>query len=152
MKRLFFLAVGSCLVTAIQPAFAEVEAYPQKGQSEQQQSKDKYNCYEWAKKETGFDPMAASESTPPAQQAPKGGAGRSAAKGAAGGAAIGGLAGDAGKGAAAGAAAGAVGRHRAEKKQEAGAEQQQTTQVSQKKQEFDKAQGACLKGKGYSMG
>ena len=32
--------------------------YPAKGQSKEQQGKDKYQCYDWAKQQTGFDPMS----------------------------------------------------------------------------------------------
>ena len=31
--------------------------YPAKGQSQEQMEKDKFSCYQWAKNETGFDPM-----------------------------------------------------------------------------------------------
>ena len=31
--------------------------YPAVGQSEEQMEKDKFECYTWAIKETGFDPM-----------------------------------------------------------------------------------------------
>jgi hypothetical protein len=31
--------------------------YPAKGQTEDQLEKDKFECYNWAKKRTGFDPM-----------------------------------------------------------------------------------------------
>ncbi|MCI0506751.1 MAG: hypothetical protein L0Z73_11675 [Gammaproteobacteria bacterium] len=30
--------------------------YPTRGQSEQQQDRDRYECYMWAVKQTGFDP------------------------------------------------------------------------------------------------
>ncbi len=31
--------------------------YPSKGQSAEQQEKDKFECYSWAKQQSGFDPM-----------------------------------------------------------------------------------------------
>jgi hypothetical protein len=34
-------------------------AYPAHGQSEQQQSQDRYECHTWAAGESGFDPVAA---------------------------------------------------------------------------------------------
>lgn len=34
-------------------------AYPQKGQTPEQLDRDRYECYRWAMKETGFDPSAA---------------------------------------------------------------------------------------------
>ena len=58
--------------------------YPAKGQSNDQMEKDKFECYTWAKGQTGFDPMAqpTASAPPPAQEAPKGGAVRGAARGA----------------------------------------------------------------------
>ena len=63
---------------------------------------DKFQCYTWAKKQTGFYPMQqASASEPPPQQQPKrGGVGRGAVKEAVAGAAVGSLSGEMGKGAA----------------------------------------------------
>jgi hypothetical protein len=37
-------------------------AYPRNGQSEQQQSQDKFECHNWAKGQTGFDPTSQSSS------------------------------------------------------------------------------------------
>jgi hypothetical protein len=54
-----FIAV--CLAGAVErEAFSEsnMYIYPKKGQSEEQQSKDKYECYSWAVKQTGYDPSA----------------------------------------------------------------------------------------------
>ena len=84
--------------------------YPAKGQSEQQMEKDKYECYSWAKKQTGFDPMQVptASAPPPKQEPARGGLGRGAARGAAAGAAVGSLDGEMGKGAAAGAIVGGV--------------------------------------------
>lgn len=48
--------------------------YPSQGQSQEQMEKDKYDCYEWAKKESGFDPMAPPTATsPPPPQSASGG-------------------------------------------------------------------------------
>jgi hypothetical protein len=35
---------------------ADVYAYPQNGQTEEQQSNDRYECHTWARSQTGFDP------------------------------------------------------------------------------------------------
>lgn len=40
--------------------------YPKAGQSEQQQSQDRYECHQWAVSQTGFDPSTA----PPRQRSP----------------------------------------------------------------------------------
>ncbi|MGB7971346.1 MAG: hypothetical protein WCF31_05185, partial [Candidatus Deferrimicrobiaceae bacterium] len=59
----------------------ELIIYPNKGQSKKQQEKDQFECYTWAKGQTGFDPMAPPTATapPPAKEAQVGGVGRGAA-------------------------------------------------------------------------
>jgi len=42
---------------------ADLYVYPKNGQSADQTDKDKYECYNWAKKDTGFDPMAVPRTT-----------------------------------------------------------------------------------------
>jgi outer membrane lipoprotein SlyB len=41
-------------------AITQVYFYPVKGQSTQQQSRDHYECYNWAMNQTGFDPSVSS--------------------------------------------------------------------------------------------
>jgi hypothetical protein len=41
------------------PAVSELIAYPKNGQSQEQQGKDKFECYRWAATQTGFDPTQA---------------------------------------------------------------------------------------------
>lgn len=129
-----------------------VVPYPSKGQSAQQQSKDEGECYAWAKQQTGIDPVAVA-SAPAQQSGPAAGGGerlRGAARGAAGGAAIGAIAGDdAGKGAAAGAVVGTMAGGRQARKNKAAQEQQAEQAKAGTLQQFNKAFGACMEGKGY---
>ena len=71
--------------------------YPAKGQSNDQMEKDKFECYTWAKGQTGFDPMQTpTASSPPPSQEKKSVGGSVATGGViggAGGAVIGGIAG-----------------------------------------------------------
>ena len=103
--------------------------YPAKGQSKEQMDKDKYECYNWAKQQSVFDPMQVPKaSQPPPQQEPqKGGLGRGAARGAAVGAAVGSLDGEMGEGAKKGAIiGGAVGgiRRREQQRQQQAKQQE----------------------------
>jgi hypothetical protein len=41
-------------------AITQIYFYPNKGQSVKQQSRDHYECYNWAVEQTGFDPSASS--------------------------------------------------------------------------------------------
>ena len=84
----------------------ELMIFPNDGQSAEQQEQDKFACYNWAKGESGFDPMAPPTATepPPQQGAQKGGAGKGLVRGAA----VGGIVGDSSKSARRGAAAGAT--------------------------------------------
>lgn len=128
-----------------------VVPYPSKGQSAQQQSKDEGECYAWAKQQTGIDPVAVA-SAPTQQSGPAAGGGervRGAARGAAGGAAIGAIAGDAGKGAAAGAVVGTMAGGRQARKNKAAQEQKAEQAKAGTLQQFNKAFGACMEGKGY---
>jgi hypothetical protein len=135
--------------------------YPAKGQSQEQMEKDKYECYTWAKQQSGFDPMQQPKATqpPPQQEAPKGGVVRGAARGAAVGAVVGEIAkDDAGKGAKTGAAAGAIvggARRRDQRRQQQQAEQQwaqqQTANYTKNRDEYNRAYGACLEARGYSV-
>lgn len=134
--------------------------YPNKGQSKEQLDKDKYECYGWAKGQTGFDPMAEPKATepPPDQEAPQGGLVRGGARGAATGAVVGAIAGDAGKGAAIGAAAGGLfgGMRRRDQQRREQAEQQQwadqqVANYQHNRDEYNRAYSACLKGRGYTV-
>jgi len=134
--------------------------YPDKGQSKDQMEKDKYECYQWAKSQTGFDPMEQPKATapPPEQEAAKGGVVSGAARGALVGVAVGAIAGDAGKGAAIGAASGGlIGgmRRRDQVRSEEQAQeqwaQQQAAQYQQRRNEYNRAYSACLEGKGYTV-
>ena len=130
-----------------------VVPYPSKGQSAKQQSSDESACYTWAKQQTGIDPVAAA-SAPTQEPGPAVGGGervRGAARGAVGGLAIGAVAGDAGKGAAVGALAGTmVGGHRA-RQNKAAREQQAEQSKASTLQHFNKAFGACMEGRGYTI-
>ena len=78
--------------------------YPNQGQSNDQMEQDKFQCYNWAKGQTGFDPMQVPKATsapPPKSNANvAGGAVKGGLGGALLGAGIGAIAGDTKKGAA----------------------------------------------------
>ncbi|HFD78812.1 MAG TPA: hypothetical protein ENK05_00280 [Gammaproteobacteria bacterium] len=141
-------------------AAADLMIYPAKGQSAEQQEKDKFECYSWAKQQTGFDPMQmpATSTPPPQTEAKKGGVGRGALRGALGGALVGAVAGDTKKGAKIGAVGGGVVggvRRSDQKRQEEHArqqwEQRETSQYMNNRQSYNRAYGACLEGRGYSV-
>jgi hypothetical protein len=148
--------------------------YPSKGQSQKQQSQDRYECHIWAVQQTGYDPSnpqmaqsnAPAAAPPPQKEAPQGGVVRGGARGAALGAVGGAIAGDAGKGAAIGAATGALFggfRRRDQRKREQAAQQQyqqqqqqarqqQTQAANQSRNGYNRAMGVCLTGRGYTVG
>ena len=153
-KKTLIVWVGLSMTLAI-PAKADVMVYPAKGQGQQQMEQDKFECYGWAKNQTGFDPMHATSPSAYAQYgAEPGGVVRGGARGAAVGAVGGAIGGNAGKGAAIGAATGAmiggIRRRSAEREQdEANAQMQQQYQAA--RNEYNRAYGACLEGRGYSV-
>lgn len=132
---------------------ADLYVYPAQNQSAEQQEKDKYDCYQFGKSQTGFDPMATPTATAPPPEK-KGGVLRGAAGGALVGAAVGAVSGDAGKGAGYGAAAGgAIGlvrKNKSEKEQEQYQQQQQQNYQTQRGN-YDRAYAACLEGRGYTV-
>jgi hypothetical protein len=68
-------------------------AFPAKNQSQQKQKEDEYACYNWAKEQSGIDPLNLPKvEAPPPQTGPTGAAVGGAAKGAAAGVAIGAIA------------------------------------------------------------
>jgi hypothetical protein len=146
MLLIMFLFIGS--------AFGQdLVVYPAKGQSKDQMEKDKFDCYNWAKQETGFDPTAGSTTTAAAPQS-ESSAVRGAARGALVGVAAGAIAGDAGKGAAIGAASGGLlggMKGRDQRRQQESAQQQQAAAQNKKRSDYNRAYGACLEGKGYTV-
>ncbi|HET7875355.1 MAG TPA: hypothetical protein VFN71_07495 [Methylomirabilota bacterium] len=125
--------VSGCASGNPQP---NVYAYPAKGQTAEQQSRDTAECQNWAKQQSGFDPLTDSA---------KGagvGAVIGALGGAAAGAAIGAATGSAGTGAAIGAAAGGIG----------GAATGGVYNYSKSKDGYDAAFAACMQGRGYTVG
>ncbi len=133
----------------------DLVVYPAGGQGKEQQKKDEYECYGWAKDKSGFDPMALPTATepPPQQGAPQGGV----VRGAVGGAAVGGIV-DGSDGARTGAAVGAVvggarrnRQRRAQAQEQANWEQQQTDQYVAARTSYNRSYAACLEGRGYSV-
>ncbi len=134
----------------------ELIIYPKGGQSTEQLGIDKYECYSWAKSESGFDPIAPPVATepPPQQQAPKGGVLRGAARGAA----LGVIIDDSHEGARKGARAGVVigGMRRADQKRQQAQAQQQWEQEQQQiyaanRNRYNRAYSACLEARDYSV-
>ena len=128
-------------------------AYPAKGQSAEQQSKDDAECNGWAKQTTGIDPAALASAPPPQQGSSVGGGERlgGAARGAAGGAVIGAIAGDAGAGAGIGAVAGTMAGGRRARQNQAEAQNQAQSQQNQTLNTYYRAVAACMTGKGYTI-
>lgn len=152
-------------------ASAGVFAYPAKGQDSGQQAKDEAECYNWARQQSGYDPMspppAPSASTQPAQATPQptadGSRIRGAARGAAAGAVIGEVASnDASEGAAVGAVVGAMAggrqsrmaqaqrQQQTQAQQQAGAEQARVAQ-EQQAASFRSGMSVCLEARGYTV-
>jgi hypothetical protein len=162
MNRLKCLSGAAALLTLLPCAVTaqELFVYPTKGQSAEQQEKDKFECYGFAKGQTGFDPMAlpTTSTAAPPSEAPQGGVGRGLARGAIGGAAIGAIAGDTRKGLKIGAASGALvgGMRRSDQKQREQQQRQQweqreTANYAQNRNNYNRAYAACLEGRGYSV-
>ena len=159
-QKIMAFTVGILLAASAAMA-QEVVVYPAKGQSADQMEKDKYDCYGWAKGQSGFDPMAPPTATAPPP--PQTDSGASVGRGAVGGAVLGSLiggvtGGDWGHGAAYGAAAGGliggVRKHGDTKRNEQSQEQweqQQAAQYQQQRNNYNRNYAACLQGRGYTV-
>ena len=157
-----FLLLFSVWLTG--PAYAQDPiVYPAEGQSEDQMEKDKFQCYTWARDQTGFDPMKTptTQTGPPAKEKEVWGAGKTGIAGGAGGAIIGGAA--AGKkgalrggliGAAGGALIGGVRSSNQRKREEQKRkdwERREANNYARARNEYNRAFGACMEGRGYSV-
>ena len=165
MRTILCLA-AICFLTVIivGPVLAQEQIiYPSKGQDAQQMEKDKFECYSWAKGQTGFDPMEVPKATaPPPQQQSGGSVAGGAVKGGLGGAAlgaaVGAIAGNAGKGAAIGATSGGLlggaRRHSqgsGDRQRQEQWEQEQVANYQRNRDAYNRANRACLEGRGYSV-
>ncbi len=153
MKKMFVCIL--VLLSFISMTYADLIIYPAKGQSDEQKIVDKKECKEWAKKETGIDPdnIVITDTKPQSSGEHKIAGG--AAAGAAMGGALGSFNGNFGKGAAMGATAGAISGAFSKLKSKKRAKKQQASQKEAKKQhiidKFNRAYGACLEAKGYTV-
>lgn len=165
MKAL--IRMTCCLLMLPSVAFATQDnlyIYPASGQTEQQLEQDRYHCYVWASRETGFDPTSTQPVTrmvkvPVGANKNKGAASAGTVVGTIAGAAIGSRHHRVAEGAIVGAVAGTVigsviedsgqkaARQEAEQKAEDVAQQQQDAALG--KSEYRRAFSACLEGKGY---
>lgn len=164
MRRSFYLSsfvLALLVVPSTAPLAQDVYTYPNQGQSQEQQEKDQFECFNWAKQESGFDPMAAPTTSAPAPEEQStgpgalGGAALGAGAGAIGGAILGG---SAGKGAAVGAVAGGLFgglRSNSQKKKNKQAqdnwENQQANQYQQARNNYNRAYSACMSARGYTI-
>jgi hypothetical protein len=149
-KKLFLVAPTLFFMVAL-PAQADIMIYPMKGQSNEQLSKDRYECHVWAVQQSGFDPSTAQATQAAPQTQQQGGQVlRGGMRGAAAGAAIGAIAGDAGKGAAIGATAGGIkgGFKRMDQNRAA---QNQAPAPAPGQDAYNHAIKACLTGRNYSV-
>ena len=182
MNRIFIFAITTVLVLAgcapsgytVQQTASDKPApvpttvvyfYPSKGQSEAQQDRDRYECYLWARKQTGFDPgqvqLAPHQRVEVKPAAPQG---SDAAAGAVGGAIVGsmlaphhdrgfGMVFGAITGAMLGAASDAERQRQADQVQQHydSREAQRYARVEKQARDYRRAMTACLEGRGYTV-
>lgn len=143
---LYAVVLGFVLTLPVQ---AQLIIYPMKGQSNEQLSKDRYECHMWAVQQSGFDPTYAQTTQQVPQTQQRGQVIRGGARGAAMGAAVGAIAGDAGKGAAIGATAGGI--RGGFKKLDQNRAASQSYQAAPGQDAYNQAIRVCLTGRAYSV-
>lgn len=155
----FFFMLSAVMMVASNTGDAwsqDFYVYPRAGQDNQTMEKDKYECYQWAKQQTGVDPSRGPSSYPsqgdPYQ--PSGEIARGAARGAVTGVVVGAIAGDTGKGAAIGAASGGMigGMRRRDRIRSNQSMQQQSQQsYDNNRATYNRAYAACMDARNYSV-
>jgi hypothetical protein len=135
---------------------ADLFVYPNGGQSQEQQQKDEYECYQFGKNNSGFDPMQAPTATS-AKPADSRSTAGTTLRGAGLGAVVGAIADGkdgAGKGAAIGAASGLLfggARSRDNREQQQQWEAQQQQQYQANRNNYNRAFAACMEGRNYTV-
>jgi hypothetical protein len=136
-------------LSAAGPVGAAQAVYPAKGQSAKKQMSDEQACSNWAVKQSGFDPAK----PPPPQAVAKGATGSGAGvKGAVVGGGIGAVSGgNAAEGAVAGAVAGRVIKRNKNRQEAKAINNANAQQVQAGYDAYERARGACLTGRGYTV-
>ncbi|MGF1528415.1 MAG: hypothetical protein ACFCBW_16685 [Candidatus Competibacterales bacterium] len=136
------------------PVYAQAFYYPAEGQTPYQQQRDLEACRGWAVGQAGWP-----SSPPPAPSSTQSSSRGQALRGAIAGAAIGAIGGalrdEPGRGAAYGAMGGAAGAMGSQGRQGGGwssAPQPNYSQRAGQQAQFERAVGACMTGRGYSVG
>ncbi|MFQ5660961.1 MAG: glycine zipper family protein [Gammaproteobacteria bacterium] len=154
-------------------AATDLYIYPNNGQDQEKQRRDRYECHVWASQQSGFDPSTYQAPLPVRHTYPGRGhhpyrPGINPITGAAGGAALGAvggaIGGDAGKGAAIGAGVGALAGafhtlayqarardHEEYRRRQADRQVQQAEEIRQLRSDYNRAISACLEGRGYTV-
>src|SRR5215471_11254620 len=159
--KLIMVLISTLFLFQFEAAFAqELVVYPAMGQSNEQMERDKFECFSWARGQTGFDPTAPPQINTAAPRS-RNVAGRTARGGIAGaalGAGIGAIAGSPGRGAGIGALSGGTfgglrssSQNDRDRRAQAQAEQRQFAQYAQARDAYNRAYSACLEGRGYTV-
>jgi hypothetical protein len=144
----------------VPPPVQDVYVYPNNGQSEAQTDRDRYECHQWAVKQSRFDPSLARNVEAPRVHVVEPPAGAGTAAGAVTGAVIGAAVSNpynAPGGAIVGAVAGAIIGSAADEARQERAEQVQReynreyAAQSRPAQDYRRAISACLEGRGYTV-
>lgn len=164
------LLLGGCVVAPTAPRHTTYRAppalparamyfYPERGQDEARQDRDRYECYRWAVRETGFEPgMTPTRGPSPMASVPPPN-GAAVAAGTAAGAVVGAVAspGRAGEGAVIGAIFGAMLGAAAQDNRERAYEAAQAREAEAQARarwpldDFRRAMSACMGGRGYRV-
>jgi outer membrane lipoprotein SlyB len=136
-------------LSAAGPVEAAQAVYPAKGQSAKKQASDEQACSSWAVQQSGFDPAKPPPPTAVAKGATGSGAG---VKGAVVGGGIGAVSGgNAAEGAVAGAVAGRVIKRNKNRQEAKAINNANAQQVQAGYDAYERARGACLTGRGYTV-
>lgn len=148
MKNTIFTIFAALAIAS--PAIADPVVFPAKGQSAEQQKKDEFDCYDWGKNQSGFDPMSSTDTATAQAQTKSGTALKGGLVGGATGAIFGNKSKHTRNAALAGATIGGVSQASKNTKSQQQADQYNAN-VAARRNSYDRAYAACLEGKGYTV-
>jgi len=142
------------------PAQTQVYFYPTQGQSQDRQSRDRYECHLWAVKQSNFDPSLPQYASRHVEYVPRPAPGQDTVAGAVTGAVVGAVVahrGHEGAGAVVGAVAGGIIGAASDSSRQAEADRTQDrydhrdARLDRQAGDYRRAMTACLQGRGYSV-
>jgi len=155
IRKQSFIVLALIFYFVNHSAHSDIHAYPSKGQTHEQQNKDKWQCHQWATEQTGIDPISMAEKEIKPPESPSDSVASGAKKGLFHGLIAGEIrGGNFAQSVPMGTGIGALmtlRRHRKEMEKQHQEYVQAHNERAAKLKTYDKTYGVCMKGRGYTV-